>query len=186
MIQIQGTLNIKTIGSRNGDFNVGTLSSEVGEFSVKSPELDQYEQGSYEGTFGVAHIGLGNWNWGDGRHVTELKATLSFIAINGVDDLPEDFATIGEVEPEDAPAVIEATKEAKPDKTEQPELPATESDLFSPTLLQAIEDGEPVQLDPTVGRPMFPNQIAFLKERDYRYDGNSKTWNKTQVDDEDV
>ena len=184
MIQIQGTLNIKTIGSRNGDFNVGSLSSELGEFSVKSSELDQYDEGSYEGTFGIAHIGLGHWSWGDGRQVTELKAMLSFIAINGVDELPEDYASIGEAEPEEEiPTIapeVEATKETDSDEAD---IPATEDDLFSSVLLQAIEDGCPIQLDPTVGRPKFPNQIVFLKERGYRYDGNTKIWNKIEDDE---
>ena len=175
MIQIQGTLNIKTIGGRNGDFNVGTLTSDVGEFSVKSSELDQYDQGSYDGTFGIAHIGLGYFNWGEGKHVTELKATLGFIAINGIDDLPDDYTSIGEVEPEtpstDKPDQVDKQVADSDEPGEQ-----LDDELFNPAIVAAIENCEPVQLDPTVGRPKFPNQIAALKERGYKYDVNAKTW----------
>ena len=176
MIQIQGTLNIKTIGGRNGDFNVGTLTTEIGEFSVKSAELDQYDQGSYDGTFGISRIGLGYFNWGEGRHVTELKATLSFIAINGVDDLPEDYSSIGEVEPDVEPDSHVESETAAADSNETVDSDA--DDLFPPAISALIDQNEPVQLDPSVGRPLFPRQIAALKKQGYKYDGNTKIWSK--------
>ncbi len=177
MIQLKGTLSIKIIGGRNGDFSVGTLTTEIGEFSVKSPELDQYDQGQYEGTFGVSHIGLGYFNWGLGRHVTELKATLEFIAIDGVDELPEDFASIGEAEPE-----ADSSNEPQPVKTKQAESKDEVSDelapddLFSPDLLKLIEERKTIQLDPSIGRPKFPQQLTYIKSLGYKWDLSNKQW----------
>ena len=34
MIKLRGTLSIRTINGRNGDFNIGRLTTEIGEFSV--------------------------------------------------------------------------------------------------------------------------------------------------------
>lgn len=194
MIQIQGTLNIKTIGGRNGDFNVGTLTTDIGEFSVKSAELDQYDQGSYDGTFGIGHIGLGYFNWGEGRHVTELKATLSFIAINGIDDLPDNYSSIGEPDPDDLDAkssvksdsakgvgdkgLDRSTKDDSGSSADSEKTAAESDELFSSAILDLIDQGKPVQLDPTVGRPTFPRQIAALKDKGYKYDGNTRIWNK--------
>jgi len=56
MITIPGQLAIRTIVGRNGDFNVGRLTTSIGEFVVKDPQLDQYQEGKYDGQFVVTEI----------------------------------------------------------------------------------------------------------------------------------
>ena len=178
MIQLKGLLSIKIIGGRNGDFSVGTLTTDIGEFSVKSPELDQYDQGQYEGTFGISHIGLGYFNWGLGRHVTELKAELAFIAIDGMDELPEDFKSIGEAEPEaDSDIELQPTKAKKAkSKTDSSTNELKPEELFSADLLKLIEERKTIQLDPSIGRPKFPQQLTYIKSLGYTWDLSNKQW----------
>ena len=56
MITIPGQLAIKTIHGKNGDFNVGRLATSIGEFVIKNAELDQYDEGKYEGDFVIAAL----------------------------------------------------------------------------------------------------------------------------------
>ena len=44
-IQIPGTLVIKTITGRYGDFNTAKLSTSIGEFVIKDAVLDPYTAG---------------------------------------------------------------------------------------------------------------------------------------------
>ena len=56
MINIAGQLAIKTIPGRYGKFNVGRLATSIGEFVIKNAELDQYDEGKYDGDFIIAEI----------------------------------------------------------------------------------------------------------------------------------
>ena len=56
MIKLPGVLHIRIITGRNGDFRVGRLVTDIGEFAVKDAELDQYDEGRYEGYFGISQI----------------------------------------------------------------------------------------------------------------------------------
>ena len=46
MINLTGTITVKTINGRNGDFNVGRLTTEIGEFNVKEG-IEEYAPGQY-------------------------------------------------------------------------------------------------------------------------------------------
>ena len=55
MINLTGTITVKTINGRNGDFNVGRLTTEIGEFNVKEG-IEEYAPGQYAGQFSISRI----------------------------------------------------------------------------------------------------------------------------------
>ncbi|HEV2680822.1 DUF3275 family protein [Paraburkholderia aspalathi] len=89
MITIPGQLAIKTIHGRNGDFNVGRLATSIGEFVVKDAELDQYQEGKYDGDFSIARIGPSTYNT-NGRWVLEVRAHLDGMTLSNIDALTGD------------------------------------------------------------------------------------------------
>ena len=91
MITMPGQLAIKTIHGRLGDFNVGRLATSIGEFVVKNPELDQYDEGKYEGDFIITEIRPSTYN-ANGRMVIEIRAHLGGMSLSNIDALSSDEA----------------------------------------------------------------------------------------------
>ena len=56
MYQFKGTLVVRKIFGKYGEFAIGSIQTPIGEFSVKQAELDEYEQGTYEGRFVISSI----------------------------------------------------------------------------------------------------------------------------------
>lgn len=109
MIKLSGTLYIRAIHGRNGTFSVGRLVTEIGEFAVKDTLLDQYDEGRYEGEFGVSRIYPTNYLAG-GRLVVEVRATLATMALAAIDELPaEQQSPLPEPDPIDLEPRAEAT-----------------------------------------------------------------------------
>ena len=73
MVQLPGTLTIKTVTGRYGDFNVATLDSEIGKFAIRDAVLDEYNEGTYQGTFGLTRIYSGSYQTSH-RVVIETRA----------------------------------------------------------------------------------------------------------------
>ena len=186
MIKISGALNIRTIHGRNGDFNVGRLITEIGEFAVKDALIEEYEEGRYEGDFGITGIYPAHYIAG-GRLVVEIRARLETISLSGIDDLtPEDAAAAVEPDPIDEEA--KAAPPASPDTQAQPEpIASAES---TPTALEPEDPeadlkqlfgelwpiGARVKLDPTVGRALFRRQKDTLKQMGYRFAAVGQYW----------
>ena len=84
MQKLSGVLTIKSIQGRNGPFNVGTLMTELGDFSVKDAILEPYEEGKYEGDFGVPRIYPSSY-FSNGRMVVEVRAKLETISLQSID-----------------------------------------------------------------------------------------------------
>ncbi|WP_419603156.1 DUF3275 family protein [Thiolapillus sp.] len=209
MITLQGTLTVRTINGRNGPFNVGRLRTEIGEFSVKDPELDQYEEGRYDGAFGVDQIYPTSYVAG-GRMVMEVRARIGLWALDGIDDLkPEDQAPMTEPDPMEETPPVEATP--SPTKAPEPET-ETETDVTaagdevtggSKAKPQAIENkpgtaeddqlaalfgelwplGNEVKLDPTVDRSRFREQRDHLKASGYQFRPLDQIWVIQQQDE---
>ena len=117
MIKISGALNIRTIHGRNGDFNVGRLITEIGEFAVKDALIEEYEEGRYEGDFGITGIYPAHYLAG-GRLVVEIRARLETISLSGIDDLtPEDAAAAVEPDPIDEGCGSSVTTPCHPDSS---------------------------------------------------------------------
>lgn len=91
MITLPGQLAIKTIRGRNGDFNVGRLATSIGEFVIKNAELDQYNEGKYEGDFIITEIRPSTYSTG-GRMVIEIRAHLGGMTLFNIDRLSKDEA----------------------------------------------------------------------------------------------
>jgi hypothetical protein len=118
LLKLSGNLSIRTINGRNGDFNVATLVTDIGEFAVRNALLDQYDEGRYEGEFGISRIFLGHYQPGN-RMVIEIRATIETMALLGIDELGSDQASlITEPDPADetpAQPAIKSDQAIKPD-----------------------------------------------------------------------
>jgi hypothetical protein len=133
MITLSGQLAIKTIHGRNGDFNVGRLATSIGEFVIKNAELDQYDEGKYDGDFIITEIKPSTYT-SSGRMVIEIRAHLGGMTLSSIDDLPSDEAqklTPQEVDPVDeetAPPVPKAKAPAR--KKRSPRDPLVDTTPF--------------------------------------------------------
>ena len=183
MIKLRGTLTVRTISGRNGDFNIGRLATEIGEFAVKDPELEQYDEGRYEGEFGVDQIYPTSYVAG-GRMVMEVRARISLWALDAIDELrPEDEAPITEPDPVDEPPVPVTpsvpkadNKPAKPSKDES--VPDTSEEELASLFGTLWPLSDEVKLDPTVDRPRFRTQKDHLKSTGYKFRPLDQVWVK--------
>jgi hypothetical protein len=192
MITLHGTLTVRTIHGRNGDFNVGRLLTEIGEFSVKDPELDQYDEGRYKGTFGIELIYPTSYV-AAGRMVMEVRARIGLWGLDGMDGLqPEDATPIQDPDPieETAPSSAAATKEksepknphkepaasAKPDEEPEPPQDGTADGKLAALFGELWPLGNEVKLDPTVDRARFRQQRDHLKASGYKFRPLDQIW----------
>jgi len=184
MIKVTGTLAVKTIHGRNGAFNVGKLITEIGEFAVKDAEIDQYEEGRYDGDFGIERVFPTSYIAG-GRVVVEIRVQLGSMALAGIDDLKaEDKAPPVEPDPideappppaaasadEEPKAASKKSKKAKAEKPKDPDLAALFGNLWP--------IGQEVKLDPTVDRAKFREQKNWLKANGYKFKMVGQMWVK--------
>jgi hypothetical protein len=195
MIKLSGTLYVRAIHGRNGTFSVGRLVTEIGEFAVKDAVLDQYDEGRYEGEFGVSRIYPANYLAG-GRLVVEVRATLATMALAAIDELPDDpQPSLPEPDPLDLERQAEATgtpfrrpvgetSGAMPDV--DPPLDRTDLSMDRPDeeadaqLFGALWPlGQTVKLDTTVDRALFRRQKDRLKTLGYRFQPVGQTWHRT-------
>lgn len=138
MIQIPGTLTIKTISGRHGDFNVAKLTTSIGEFSIKDAILDQYQAGRYEGNFVVEQIKPSYYSTAGGTLIVEIRAYLSSMCLDGYDDVVEPDESLVQ-DPVEEEAVI-------PSLPENPEAAVTveqESEQSEQTPTLAPVDAAP-------------------------------------------
>lgn len=201
MLKLSGILAIRSIKGSRGDFNVGRLVTEIGEFAVKDPLIEEYEEGRYEGEFGISGIFPSTYST-NGRTVVEIRARLGSIALKGIEQLTdEDTLPVVEQDPiEEAPAPIVA---------EAPlEIPDLETTVHSaegafppadkPIAVMSIEEeisfrneqeyrrlfgtlwplqGK-VKLDPTVDRQTFRAQRDALKDLGFKFQPLGQLWVK--------
>ncbi|EMC2290458.1 DUF3275 family protein [Salmonella enterica] len=198
MITLPGQLAIKTIHGRNGDFNVGRLSTSIGEFVIKNAELDQYDEGKYDGDFVITEIRPSTYNT-SGRMVIEIRAHLGGMTLSNIDRLSKDEAqrlSPQEVDPIDeetqAPAAAarppartkaRSTRDPLVDTTPFGSEPAAAS---SSNALAEEDDAalfgmlwplsETVKLDATVDRRVLRQQRDRLDAMGYRFEPLSQDW----------
>lgn len=174
MLKLSGVLTIRTINGRNGPFNVGRLVNELGEFSVKDTLLDQYEEGKYEGDFGLSRI-YPSYYLAGGRLVVEVRATLETMALAGIDAL-----TAEDVVPAAEPDPLEETPTAPQDVAARShETPGVDDADAEAQLFGELWPLEPkVKLDPTVDRARFRRQKEQLKKLGYQFQPLGQYWEK--------
>lgn len=203
MITLPGQLAIKTIHGRNGDFNVGRLSTSIGEFVIKNAELDQYDEGKYDGDFVITEIRPSTYNT-SGRMVIEIRAHLGGMTLSNIDRLSKDEAqrlSPQEVDPIDEEAQAPAAAARSPDRTKarstrDPLVDTTpfgsEPAAASPSDASAEDDdaalfgmlwplSETVKLDATVDRRVLRQQRDRLDAMGYRFEPLSQDWHLTSV-----
>lgn len=193
MIKLSGVLFIRSIQGRNGPFSVGRLVTGIGEFAIKDALLDQYDEGRYEGEFGVSRIYPSSYLAAN-RMVIEVRATLQTMALAAIDDLPADA---GMPLPEPDPMETEPAQPPQP-VPPQPAIPprapmgdAPEMGGGHPGTPDALPDpedeslfgvlwplGATVKLDTTVERGLFRRQKDRLKALGYRFNAVGQTWTR--------
>ena len=192
-VTVSGQLFIKTIHGRFGPFNVGRLVIPGAEFVVKSVELDQYDEGRYDGDFVL--VGIRPYSYyAYGRTVIEVRATLGGMTLSNTDALSGEEAqalTPQEVDPVEetqtvAPARPEASVPAPPRDPGDPGVdaapfgcePAPPSpDMEDETLFGTLWPlGETVVLDATLDRLIIRQQRARLKVLGYAIDMHTQVW----------
>jgi hypothetical protein len=175
MITVSGQLAIRTIHGRLGPFNVGRLSTSIGEFAVKDRELDQYDEGKYEGDFVVKEIKPSTYTT-SGRTVTEVLVVLAGMTLSDIDSLSGE--EVAQMTPAEADPAEVSAPEPKPVKRER-KAPDPQEDTtpfgMEPGEVAPENDealfgtlwplGEIVKLDATVDRERYRRQCARLKDK---------------------
>ena len=179
MIKLPGVLHIRIINGRNGDFRVGRLVTGIGEFAVKDAELDQYDEGRYEGYFGISQIYPSYYST-SGRLVVEVRARLDLIDLASA-EAPESVECGLEQDPlDEQPAAVNAIpQDLSADHADEEGLdkPAdTDSDAQLFGLLWPLTN--PIKLDPTVDRNQFRKQRDRLKALGYKFQAIGQQWLK--------
>lgn len=197
MITLPGQLAIKTIHGRNGDFNVGRLSTSIGEFVIKNAELDQYDEGKYDGDFVIAEIRPSTYNT-SGRMVIEIRAHLGGMTLSNIDRLSKDEAqrlSPQEVDPIDEEVQAPVATAGPPARTKARSThdPLVDTTPFgsepaaSPSDASAEDEdaalfgmlwplSETVKLDATVDRRVLRQQRDRLDAMGYRFEPLSQDW----------
>ncbi|CAK1815425.1 DUF3275 family protein [Vibrio crassostreae] len=189
MVQVPGTLTIKTVSGRYGDFNVAMLDTDIGQFSVRDAVLDEYS----EGTFGLQRIYPGSYQTSN-RFVIETRAKLNGIWLS---DYKEEALPRDEPMEEDP---LAKERKAQQQLTEQRDVASqalassqeSREDLVS--LFGALwplpsHIGDIVKLTPEVGREVMGKQLAYLKrrindERVWKFEPKAQHWMRQRHDEE--
>lgn len=185
MVTLPGIINIKTIHGRNGPFNVGTLKCDIGEFTVKDSSIEEFDEGSYSGSFIVSQIKPSSYFAG-GQIVLEVRAYLEGISLD--DDLPGEAE---ETELERDPILDEPVPESTTQQSDIFEAPADDEKVTDLEVGLFGEDkalmdlfgvlwplGETVKLDPSVNRAVFRKQKDYLKSIGYKFMATNQHWVK--------
>lgn len=177
-ISIQGTLSIKAVNGRSGSFCVGDLMTDIGTFKVKDAILDQYAAGDYVGTFVIDEICPSSYTW-RGKVWVEVRAKLSSILVDSEPESTDAEALPESVEPDPADEVAASAQADTSGSSATPVQTGAGvgvSTLFDKDVLDLIETGSPVKLDPTVDRGLFRAQRDALKGHGYRFDASAQMW----------
>lgn len=204
-VTVTGRLAIKTLHGRNGDFNVGRLQCRLGNFWVKEREFDQYKEGKYSGVFDLDHIGPHAYV-ASGRSVTEVRAWLLRMVLDGVDRLSTDDSQVfnsqvaDPADEEDAPSnspttplTAESTAAASA-TDDSPSAQAQEPvcETSSPPVIASDGEGQQdralfgtlwpltpsFKLDCTADRFVIRKQATRLRKLGYELDFHSQEWHR--------
>ncbi|WP_337261514.1 MULTISPECIES: DUF3275 family protein [unclassified Serratia (in: enterobacteria)] len=190
MITIPGQLAIRTIHGRNGPFNVGRLATSIGEFVIKNAELDQYDEGKYDGEFIITEIRPSTYNT-SGRMVIEIRAHLGGMTLSSTEQLSENEAS--QFSPQEVDPLDE--EPSAPAMPPQPtDLPVVSTDPLIDTTPFGVPDASPggegdetlfgalwpltavVKLDTTVDRRCLRAQGQRLRALGYTFDEIAQEW----------
>lgn len=181
-VKVPGRLTIKYRTGRNGKFPVGDLVCSIGEFSVKSKELEQYSEGTYEGEFVISRIEMASYTFKNSVN-SYLSAKLDDFSINN-------YQTGKVVEPDPVipdPIDDEDEKKSVPVSTKPESVnqrdPLAESNADADLLLfgdeiyqELVNRSKRVKLDPSVDRAELRKQSDRMNQLGYIWDATTQTW----------
>lgn len=196
MITIPGTLSVRSLNGRFGQFNVGKLRTSIGEFSVKDASLEQLKEGKYTGNFVIDQIKPSSYLY-EGRFTVEVRAYLESMLLDEKDELSHEEAaslegkTVDPLEQEQAESVKPEVQPA-PAEDEMPfgmephELKSKAASQKPTTASTGSDDeklfgilwpiGEEVKLDATVDRQVLRLQTQRLGQLGYELNFKTQTW----------
>ncbi|GLT20182.1 hypothetical protein GCM10007938_39650 [Vibrio zhanjiangensis] len=187
MVQITGTLTIKTITGRFGDFNVGNLECELGEFAIRDALLEEYTEGTYQGTFGVTRIYAGSYQARQ-RIIIEARAELSAIWLDDYQEGPLPEPESLEAEPQSSTQPDSEVVPKVASNHDESSTHAHLAEVFGELWPLGEHVGDIVKLAPEVGRERMTQQLAFLKrevdgERRWRFEPRAQHWTRIRQDE---
>ena len=203
MLKLSGALTVKSIDGKNGVFIVGSLVTPIGEFTVKDPLIEQYQDGKYEGDFGISKIYLVSYV-SRGRMTVEIRAKIETIALVSLKISESQVPSqTGEMDPLDeaptptpAPEPISlmtrethavqpmplppisavATTETVPASTESVSRETGQDDANASLFGPLWPLANEVKLDPTTDRALFRSQRDRLKVLGYKFQPLGQVW----------
>ncbi len=185
MISIPGTLEVRAIHGRHGWFNIATLTADLGEFSVESGELEQYDEGTYDGQFTIERIYAYAYPINDRTAtITKVRAEVVAMSLEGFEE--------GLADDNDVPAELDASLPADVRSGESQILatspidpaasvPASQEDAHSKgaSLFGALWPlADELDLDTTVDRSRLVQQTDYLKANAYKFSFKSQRWTR--------
>ena len=206
---INGTLRVRTISGRNGDFNIADLITACGQFRIKDQFLDQFEPGEYIGRFEIAELKIACYTLETGRSINEMRAILADYDIDMEEDIPVDNSLEKVIPPDpidekdvlpqvpstdvasEATNDIDAINDAE-SSSKQEEHDALLT-LFNndEELVDSVLNGDTVTLDPSIasvmdggvnGRVLFREQRDYLKKNGWSFNVKTQTWHRNSED----
>lgn len=192
-IKILGKLTIKYKNGRNGRFPVGELSCSIGNFTVKSKELEQYAEGTYDGEFVISNISIASYQFNNS--ITHYQvARLDDFSIVEYKTGKVAAAPVMEPDPADEEELDSSSSPAQvvselPAASEPVTSPSEESQadadpdeaLFGLEIFELLQsNAATVKLDPSVGRTLLRSQIDRLKQLGFIFEATNQVWNKKQ------
>ncbi len=203
MLKLSGALTVKSIDGKNGVFIVGSLVTPIGEFTVKDPLIEQYQDGKYEGDFGISKIYLVSYV-SRGRMTVEIRAKIETIALVSLKISESQVPSqTGEMDPLDeaptptpAPEPISlmtrethavqsmplppisavATTETVQASTESVSRETGQDDANASLFGPLWPLASEVKLDPTTDRALFRSQRDRLKALGYKFQPLGQVW----------
>ena len=190
-VSMRGALTVKWINGRNGEFAVGDLNTPIGEFKVKDSLLDQFEEGTYAGTFWVSQIFSKSYEY-RGRITIETRAVLADLQIDdeskhAAEQEPADLDPIDEPPPAPVPPPrprivvpprrpastggAERNRQAGPRGVEPKDL-----ELFGDEIAEQIRLQASVKLDTTIDRARLRAQRKRLDELGYAFNALTQSF----------
>lgn len=171
MYKFKGALVVRTFHGKYGAFSIGTIQTPIGEFSVKQKELDEFEEGTYEGKFVISNIQTVSGGFGTNKLILESRATLDSIQIDVIDETPVEVITEADPITEDKDVDL-----AQVETSIKPSANDDLQNLFNTQEIGTIEQGEPINLDPTNDRGILRQQQNYLKSNGWKFNMQEQGW----------
>ncbi len=190
MIKLTGSLTIRIIKGKYGDFRVGKLQTEIGEFAVKDSMFDQYDEGRYGGYFLISRIYNGSYSVSS-RVVVQLCADIHSVELSN-ESIEQQQAESFEQDPieKESPALDKAQNTPPPVDnesdlgypTEPSESVVTQKDSDSDAALFGAlwPLSDHFKIDSTVDRKTFRLQRDRLHELGYTFKAIGQVWLKPE------